>query len=256
MERPEFIGLRFDGGAQQATRDCCLTVPFDDFTSELYKVIIMKQGIAIAFDKLTLEIWLLFIGFCLPSLLLYSNLLPRPFFFPVLGGFPFVVMVLYIFINRISPRKLGLSIDLPSIRKILPPTLRLLLLGGLFLALLPWVLGRPRSLYLELDYYAWYLGMSIFQEIVWRGFAFLLLERILGCRERAVIVCSASLFAFSHIYFRSILILIGTWLLGYLWGKNYWKFKSISGPTVSHYLVGFPFILLNYMGGNQSWGLL
>ena len=97
--------------------------------------------------------------------------------------------------------------------------------------------------------------MSIFQELVWRGFAFLLLEKILGYRERAVIVCSASLFAFSHIFFRSVLIIVGTWLLGWLWGKNYAQFKSISGPTISHYLVGFPFILLNYMGGNQSWSL-
>ncbi|NER81668.1 MAG: CPBP family intramembrane metalloprotease [Leptolyngbya sp. SIO1D8] len=216
----------------------------------------MKQGIWISPDKLKLEIWLLFIAFCLPSLLLYLEFLPRPFFFHTLGGFPFVVMVIYIFINRITPRKLGLSLELSSIRKLLPSTLLLLLLGWVFLALFPWLLGRPRPLYLELDYYAWYLGMSIFQELVWRGFAFLLLERILGCRKKAVIFCSASLFAFSHIYFRSVLILVGTWLLGWLWGRNYWKFRSISGPTVSHYLVGFPFILLNYMGGNQSWSLL
>ncbi|MDA0267426.1 MAG: CPBP family intramembrane metalloprotease [Cyanobacteria bacterium] len=133
----------------------------------------------------------------------------------------------------------------------MPATLGLLLLGGLVLAVLPWMLGRPRPLYLEVSYYGWYLGMSIFQEVIWRGFAVSLLEKILGDREKAVVIGSASLFAFSHIYFRSILILLGTWLLGYLWGKHYWKFKSLSGPIVSHYLVGFPFILLNYMGGNQ-----
>ncbi|MGD1907489.1 MAG: type II CAAX prenyl endopeptidase Rce1 family protein [Leptolyngbyaceae cyanobacterium] len=66
---------------------------------------------------------------------------------------------------------------------------------------------------------------------------------------------SASLFAFSHIYFRSVLILLGMGLLGWLWGKHYWKFRSLSGPALSHYLVGFPFILLNYIGGNQHWRL-
>ncbi|NEP02060.1 MAG: CPBP family intramembrane metalloprotease [Symploca sp. SIO2E9] len=78
---------------------------------------------------------------------------------------------------------------------------------------------------------------------------------MIGYREKTVILCSAIIFAFSHIYFRSLLILIGTWLLGCLWGKHYWKFKSISGPVIAHYLVGFPFILLNYMGGNPSWSL-
>lgn len=206
-------------------------------------------------DKLKPEVWLLFIAFILPSLLLYSNVVPRAFFFLTLGGFPAVVLVIYIAVNRVSPRKLGISLELASISKILPSTLVLLLLGLIFLALLPWILDRPRSLYLELDYYGWYFGMSVFQELVWRGFAFLLLEKIIGCREQALIGCSASLFAFSHIYFRSVLIVVGTWLLGWLWGKHYWQFKSISGPVVAHYLVGFPFILLNYMGGNQSWSL-
>ena len=205
--------------------------------------------------KLKLEIWLLLIAFVLPSLLLYFDFLPRKFFFLTLGGFPLICMVIYVSIKGISPRQLGLSLKFASIRQILPSTLFLLMLGWLFLALLPWMLGNPRSLYLDLDYYGWYFGMSVFQELVWRGFAFLLLEKIFGSREQTVIACSATLFAFSHIYFRSILILVGTWLLGWLWGKNYWEFKSILGITIAHYLVGFPFILLNYMGGNQSWSL-
>ena len=127
--------------------------------------------------------------------------------------------------------------------------------GLVFLTLIPWLLGHPRYLYLKLDYYGWYFGMAVFQELMWRGLAFLLLERIIGCRKRAVILCSAILFAFAHIYFRSVLIVVGTCLLGWLWGNNYWKFRSISGPVVAHYFVGFPFILFNYMGGNPSWSL-
>ncbi|MFP5271807.1 CPBP family intramembrane glutamic endopeptidase [Coleofasciculus sp.] len=215
----------------------------------------LKRAVSVAVDKLKPELWLLFIAFVIPSLLLYSGFLPRQFLFLTLGGFPTVVMMIYVSINRVAPHKLGLSLELSSVREILPSTLFLLLLGWIFLALLPWFLGSPRSLYLEFGYYGWYFGMSVFQELVWRGFAFLILEKIIGSRERAVILCSASLFAFSHIYFRSVLIVAGTWLLGWLWGKNYWKFRSISGPVVAHYLVGFPFILLNYMGGNQTWSL-
>ena len=208
-----------------------------------------------AVNKLKPEIGLLFIAFILPSLLLYSDFLPRQFFFLTLGGFPAVVMTIYMALNKIAPHRLGLSLNLASVHEILPSTLCLLFLGWICLALLPWLLGHPRSLYLELSYYGLYFGMTVFQELVWRGFAFLLLEKIMGYRERAVIVCAASLFAFSHLYFRSVLILVGTWLLGWLWGKHYWKFRSLSGPILSHYLVGFPFILLNYMGGNQSWRL-
>jgi hypothetical protein len=207
-------------------------------------------------NKFKLEIWLLFIAYILPSLLLYSGFLPRQFFFLTLGGFPLITMVIYGFIDKFSPARLGLSLEFPSVQEIFPSTLLILGLGWFFLALLPELLGHPPSLYLELSYYSWYFGMTVFQELVWRGFAFILLEKTVGYQERTVIFWSASLFAFSHIFFRSILILVGTWLLGWLWGRNYWKFRSLSGPVISHYLVGFPFILLNYMGGNQSWSLV
>ncbi|MEL7350344.1 MAG: CPBP family glutamic-type intramembrane protease [Cyanobacteria bacterium P01_A01_bin.116] len=220
-----------------------------------------QQPLCLFADILKPEIWLLFIAFIVPSLLLYADFLPRRLFFLTLGGFPTVVMFFYMtFLSnyslRCSLRKLGLSLELTSIWKLLPPTFFLLLLGSFCLAAIPWIMGRPRALYLDLDYYGWYLGMCLFQELMWRAFAFLLLEKVVGHREKALVICSASLFAFSHIYFRSLLILCGTWFLGWLWGKNYWTYRSIAGPVVSHCLVGLPFIVLNYMSGNQHWGLL
>jgi membrane protease YdiL (CAAX protease family) len=93
---------------------------------------------------------------------------------------------------------------------------------------------------------AQYAYITVFQEIVWRGFAFLLLEKIIGDRKQVVILYSAILFALMHIYFRSVLLVFGTWLLGMEWGKHYWKFRSIAGPVVAHYLFGVLLILLNY----------
>jgi len=166
------------------------------------------------------------------------------------------VLVFYSLRYRISPRALGLSLDGASIRASVLPALLLLLLGGFSLAVLPWLMGRPRVLYVNLSYYGWYLGMAIFQEVIWRGMAILFLEKVLGPRKNGILFGSASLFAFSHIYFRSFFIVIGTGLLGWLWGQHYWRYKSISGPALSHYIVGCGFIALNYMGGHQGWQLL
>ena len=196
---------------------------------------------------------LLFIAFILPSLILYLDLLPRTFFFLVLGGFPLLALVFYTITDRIPPYRLGLSINRHSIRASILSTAYLLLFGGFSLAVLPWLMGYPRVPYLEWAYYGWYLGMAIFQELIWRGFAFLLLEKVLGSQKQKIVFLSACLFAFSHIYFRSMLIVLGTGLLGWLWGNHYWKYRSISGPALSHYVVGCGFILLNYMGGHRSW---
>ena len=215
----------------------------------------MKSFSVLASQCLRSETALLFIAFILPSLILYLDLLPRTFFFPVLGGFPLLALVFYTITNRISLHQLGFSINRQSIRASILPTAYLLFFGGLSLAILPWLMGRPRVPYLEWAYYGWYLGMAIFQELIWRGFAFLLLEKVLGSRKQEIIFLSASLFAFSHIYFRSILIVLGTGLLGWLWGNHYWKYRSISGPALSHCVVGCTFIFLNYMGGHRSWQL-
>ncbi|MEO1591465.1 MAG: CPBP family intramembrane glutamic endopeptidase [Cyanobacteria bacterium J06632_22] len=216
----------------------------------------MKSDVLNIAKPRLLAVWLLFIAFILPSLILYLELLPRPFFFPVLGGFPLLVMVFYTLRYRVPLRQLGLALNGSSIRASLLPTLLVLLLGGLSLAVLPWLMGQPRVLYLDWAYYGGYLGMAIFQEVIWRGLAMLLLEKVLGPRKPAILFWSASLFAFSHIYFRSFFIVIGTGLLGWLWGAHYWRYKSISGPALSHYLVGCGFIALNYMGGHQVWRLI
>ncbi|MEM7066510.1 MAG: CPBP family intramembrane glutamic endopeptidase [Cyanobacteria bacterium P01_B01_bin.77] len=215
----------------------------------------MKSFSVITSQYLRPETGLLFIAFILPSLILYLDLLPRKFFFLVLGGIPLLALVFYTITDRTPPHRLGLSINWHSIRASILPTAYLLLFGGFSMALLPWLMGRPRVLYLEWIYYGRYLGMVIFQELIWRGFVFVLLEKVLGNRKRPIIFWSASLFAFSHIYFRSVLIVIGTGLLGWLWGSHYWKYRSISGPTLAHYVVGCAFILLNYMGGYRSWQL-
>ena len=98
--------------------------------------------------------------------------------------------------------------------------------------------------------------MTLFQEIIWRGFAFLLLGKLFPCQHHKSILISALLFSLLHIHFKSILIMAGSFLLGIYWGRNHLKYRSIFGVSLSHYFVGLICIMLNYMGIRANWSWL
>ena len=195
-------------------------------------------------------------GFILPPVLLYYDLVPPRYLAPLLGGVPLLCLSAYLMLFRPPLKDLGFSITLRSIKQILPMTL-LILLGELFLfALIPLLLGAFRPLYLDLPNICRYTYVTLVQEIIWRGFAFVLLKEIFGRKGRLTVVTSALLFSFSHVYYRSITILAGSFLLGIFWGSSYWRHRSLIGPTISHYVLGIPIIVLNYMGIKTVWSLL
>lgn len=211
-----------------------------------------KQGIAI---KIVAVVLLLF-GFILPPTLLYFSLVSFEQLVPILGGIPTLSLLVYIVLFRSSLKSLGLKLSLKSIVSILPMTLVILLGEILVFALVPWLLGKTRPLYLDIPNIYRYAYITLFQEIIWRGFAFVLLEAM-GCKRRSfIILASALLFSFAHIYYRNISIVIGSFLLGLFWGKSYFQCRSLTGPIISHYVLGVPIIVLNYMGIKMYWKLL
>jgi hypothetical protein len=102
-------------------------------------------------NKPYLEICLLIGAFVLPPVILYSEMVSAQFSLHLLGSIPVLAVVLYLKLANVSPRKLGLYLTFASIREILPRTLVLVAGGLFFLAIFPWLLGYPRSLYLEID---------------------------------------------------------------------------------------------------------
>ncbi|MBX2863867.1 MAG: CPBP family intramembrane metalloprotease [Leptolyngbyaceae cyanobacterium MAG.088] len=211
-----------------------------------------KQGIAVK----TVAVLLLFLAFLLPPTLLYFKLVSLGHLVPILGGIPTLSLLVYIVLYRPSFKRLGFNLNLQSVLHILPMTLAILLGELLLFALVPWLLGRERPLYLDIPNIYRYTYVTIFQEIVWRGFAFILLEKT-GCKRRSlVILTSAFLFSFAHIYYRNTSILVGSFLLGLFWGRSYFQDRSLTGPIISHYILGVPIIVLNYMGIKMDWRLL
>ena len=191
--------------------------------------------------------------FIFPPLIFYFDS-SQQLFLLLLGGCPTIGIAIYLITRQLSPRALGLSLNFASIQDILPQTLIIVVGQWFLLAFVPFWLGYPRSLYWKIDY-GWYFYITVFQEIVWRGLAFLLLEQIIGDKKQVVIFGSAFLFAFMHIYFQNLLLLLGSFGLGIHWGQNYWKYRNISGTVLSHYLLGLTFIVLNYMGIKENWSL-
>ena len=153
-----------------------------------------------------------------------------------------IATAIYLKLTETSVIALGFKMKWDSVVAILPGTLSLALLQLLLLALIPWLYGQLRSLYLSIDY-IWYFYITIFQEIIWRGLAFLLLDKIC-LRSNQKIFTSAILFTFMHIYFKSILVIVGSFILGIHWGQNYHKYRSLLGVSISHYILGLSFSYL------------
>ena len=211
-----------------------------------------KQGITVK----TVAVSLLFLGFLLPPTLLYFKLVSLRHLVSLLGGIPTLSMLVYIVLFRPPLKSLGFNLSIRSITHIFPMTLVILLGEILLFALIPWFLGKSRPLYLDMPNIYRYTYVTLFQEIIWRGFAFVLLEAI-GCKRRSfIILTSAFLFSFAHIYYRNISILAGSFLLGLFWGRSYFECRSLTGPIISHYILGVPIIVLNYMGIKMDWSLL
>ena len=157
-------------------------------------------------------------------------------------------------ITKTSIGVLGINCKIKAIARIIPHTIAIAAVMIFILAVVPWINHSPRTLYWQIDPF-WYLLIVIYQEIIWRSFADLLLRRIYGDNDRLIILTSAIIFAIAHLYFKSLLIIFGSFLLGLFWAKQYADSKSISGVTVSHFCLGIIFIAFNYMGIKQQWSL-
>lgn len=197
----------------------------------------------------------IFLAFILPPLILAFITVTNIASYWIIGGLTTVTVATYLVITKTPITTLGFKLKWKSVLSILPGTLSIAIVQLLLLAIFPWLWGRFRPLYLDIDY-IWYFYITLFQEIIWRGFAFLLLEKLYPSQNKKSIIVSAILFAFMHIYFKSILIIVGSFLLGIYWGRNYVKYRSILGVSISHYFLGLVCIILNYMGIRTSWSWL
>ena len=213
-----------------------------------------KSGVKTASDFSFENIITIFAAFVLPAFTLYFIEVTNTSLSLCFGGITGSVAIGYCCLKKISGNTLGINFKLWAIAKIIPQTIAIGLVTIFILAIIPWLNGSSRTLYLQIEA-VWYLAIVIYQEIIWRAFAELLLTKIWGKKQRLIIVSSAFLFALAHLYFRSLSVVSGSFFFGLFWAKKYSETRTISGVVVSHFCLGLILILLNYMGIKDCWHL-
>lgn len=100
--------------------------------------------------------------------------------------------------------------------------------------------------YLKYLGFMW-LSAAFSEELFFRGFAFLQIERIFGKGDAVKIVASAVLFALPHLY-QGATGLAVTFIFGLAFGAIYAKWKNIWINILVHGLVDSFFLTLAYLG--------
>lgn len=199
-----------------------------------------------------LEVFIIVFAFIFPSIILYFIKVNNLTLSLILSVLPVIGTGYYLIVTNNSLSAIGIKINWQSIKEILPGTIAIALIKIFLLWLLPYFRGHSRDLYLQINLF-WYFYITVLQEIIWRGLVHLLLEKIFPQQRKIIIISSALLFVLAHLYFKSLLILIGSFILGVFWADNYDKNRSIMGTTISHYSLGSIAIALNYMGIKPNW---
>ncbi|KQT22850.1 hypothetical protein ASG22_13955 [Chryseobacterium sp. Leaf405] len=105
--------------------------------------------------------------------------------------------------------------------------------------------GNPKM------YFKWLFNMwisaAIGEELLFRGFAFSQLKKLLGEKKILIVLLSAIMFSLPHLY-QGISGLIMTFLFGLAFGFIYLKFQNIWINIIVHGLIDTVFLTLSYYG--------
>lgn len=100
-----------------------------------------------------------------------------------------------------------------------------------------------------------WVSAAIGEELLFRGFAFSQLKRIIGDRKPLIVLISALLFCIPHLY-QGIAGLLSTFVFGLAFGLIYWKWKNIWINIIIHGLIDTVFLTLSYLGWLEFYELL
>lgn len=110
------------------------------------------------------------------------------------------------------------------------------------------------ELYLKWLFNMW-LSAAIGEELLFRGFIFSQLQRVIGNKKYLIILFSAILFSLPHLY-QGISGLVMTFLFGITFAFIYSKYKNIWINIIIHGLVDTLFLTLSYTGHIEFYNLL
>lgn len=88
-------------------------------------------------------------------------------------------------------------------------------------------------------FFVYYLIISsTSQEFLFRSTLFALMNKAHISRAMVQILVSAVTYSFVHIFYRGMITLVATFVIGLLWGWIYYKYPNFWGAALSHALVG------------------
>jgi membrane protease YdiL (CAAX protease family) len=109
------------------------------------------------------------------------------------------------------------------------------------------------------SYFEWLLKMwisaAIGEELLFRGFVFTQLKRVIGDRKIIIVILSAVLFCIPHLY-QGIVGLLSTFVFGIAFALIYMKFKNIWINIIVHGLIDTVFLTLSYLGMLEFYNFL
>lgn len=111
--------------------------------------------------------------------------------------------------------------------------------------------GRTKS-YFKILAGMWF-SAAIAEELLFRGFVFAQLKRIIGDRKLISIVISAALFSAPHLY-QGTAGLITTFVFGLVFGYIYARFQNLYLNIIVHGLIDTFFLTMAYLGYLSFFG--
>lgn len=138
----------------------------------------------------------------------------------------------------------------PSLRGLVNPSIFIVAITIALLIAVPsslrlWLIGQDPlslpSLWMRIIFYMF--ASAPVQELIFRGYFTYRLERVFSMK-RIMSILSVVVFTFSHVPFKSPIMLGVALMLGIVYISNYFKYKNLATVTISHALVGAVLILV------------
>lgn len=108
-------------------------------------------------------------------------------------------------------------------------------------------------------YFKWLFNMwisaAVGEELLFRGYVFSQLKKIIGDKKTVIIILSAILFSVPHLY-QGIAGLVITFLFGIFFALLYNKYQNIWINIIVHGLINTLFLTLSYLGYINFYNLL
>lgn len=172
-----------------------------------------------------------------PPLLLWSGVVPFEWRFQLLAFMTVLILVIDRW-HGFGLKELGFR------RDTLKQSLLVSIPTSLFLSVLMLVffqLGLIRSPTIPACkvFFVYYLIISsTSQEFLFRSSLFALMNKAGISGLMAQVLLSATTYSFAHIFYRDVITLVATFVIGLLWGWIYYKYPNFWGAAFSHALVG------------------